>query len=109
MPVAGLIPGTSTLIWRAPRATDNACPNAVVTQPCADGYSGWLGVGASSGSQVGSVPARTAWTGRQKEYVYLASQHAMDASLMVMLPIASSRAAASAPIPCWVATARNVR
>src|SRR5260370_1227225 len=59
---------------------------APVTQPCAAGYSGWLGVtpkGVHDGSPVSAglpPPARMAVTGRQKLNENLASQQPMSES-----------------------------
>ena len=63
-------------------------PAAGVTQECALGYSGWLGVPGSSGVHAGSPvvaalpsvsPARIAVIGRQNVYRYFASKQAMRA------------------------------
>jgi hypothetical protein len=62
-------------IWAVPRNLEMTSPPAGVTQAWALGYSGWLGVPASSVDHVGSPivaslpsvsPARMAVIGRQK-------------------------------------------
>ena len=73
---------------------------ALLTQEWADGYSGWSGVGRkgvqAGSASVASLPsvsaARMAVTGRQKLYVYLASQQAIPASANATLSIANKRA-----------------
>src|SRR5438552_15192905 len=76
-------------------------------------YDGWFGV-TSSGVQAGSAAvsglpsvsaARIAVTGRQKLYVYLASQTAIAASAWVTLSRANRRAFCASELPCCLATA----
>src|SRR6266403_6046352 len=81
---------------------------APVTQPCAAGYSGWLGV-VPSGNQFGSAvraglppPTGIAVTGRQKLNVYFAFQHPMPASANPVHSIAMNRAVSKVPSPICV-------
>src|SRR5664280_942957 len=76
---------------------------APVKQPCAAGYSGWLGV-VPRETQVGSAgvspfppPARIAVTGLQKPYLYFALKHPIAASAAPVQSIAIRRAASVVP------------
>src|SRR6266851_6663303 len=78
---------------------------APVTQPCAAGYSGWLGVtpkGVHDGSPVSAglpPPARIAVTGRQKLNENLASQQPMTESANPAHSMAIKRAVWAACSP----------
>src|ERR1700741_5646930 len=76
----------------APISACSTAPSEADTMQCAHGYSGCIGV-SMSGVQLGSrsvaslpsaSPLRMAVTGRQKLYVYLASNTAINASSMAL-------------------------
>src|SRR5215831_9691012 len=86
---------------------------APVTQPCAAGYSGWLGV-LVSGSQWESavrvglpLPARMAVTGRQKLNESLAFQQPIPASAYPAHSIANKRAVSEVLRPFSTASLRG--
>src|SRR2546423_8736874 len=83
-----------------PKYVPSTTTAAGLTVAWPDGYSGKLGV-TSSGVQVASsivaglpsvLASRMAVMGRQKTYVYLASQHEMTASAMATFKSAINRA-----------------
>src|SRR5262245_38230520 len=82
---------------------------ALVQHPCAAGYSGCAGVVArllQPGSAVVNglpPPARIAVTGRQKLYLYLASQQAICESRIEVFAIAKNRAASRTLKPFSIA------
>src|SRR6266566_8576807 len=88
---------------------------APVTQPCAAGYSGWLGVtpkGVHDGSPVSAglpPPARIAVTGRQKLNENLAFQQPMAESANPAHNMAINRAVSEVLSPFWVARFRKAR
>jgi hypothetical protein len=106
---------TENLRFGFPKYPARIVETAPVTQPCAAGYSGWLGVFAS-GNQFGSAtrsgfapPAGIAVTGRQKLKLNFAFQHPIPASAYPAHSIASSRAASKVPRPFCVARFRKAR
>ena len=76
---------------------------APVRQPCAAGYSGWLGVvprdtqAASAGVSAFPPLARIAVIGLQKPYLYFPLKHPIDASATPVQSIAIRRAASAVP------------
>src|SRR4029450_900140 len=78
-----------------PTSLSRTAPRAPDTMQCAHGYSGCIGVsmkGIHPGSPASPSVLRMAVTGRQKLYVYLASNTAISASSMAMAASASTRA-----------------
>src|SRR5881394_1935657 len=92
-PAVGLLE-ESTGAGLAPSSASITAPSAPDDTQCAHGYSGCIGVlmkgvqPASAASALLPPPWRTAVTGRQKLYVYLASKTAMSASSTATVPTA---------------------
>src|SRR5262245_26204572 len=79
------------------------------TMQCAQGYSGCIGVsmnGVQPGSRRSSSALRMAVTGRQKLYVYLASNTAISASYIAIATTARKRALSLSLRPGPAATER---
>src|SRR5260370_31068029 len=106
---------TENARFGVPKYPARIVETALVTQPCAAGYSGWLGV-FPSGNQFGSAvraglppPTWMAVTGRQKLKLNFASQQPMPASAYPAHSMAMSRAASEVLSPCWVVKFRKAR
>src|SRR5258706_4277350 len=108
--LAELMAGTGPL----PSSAWSTAPSEAETMQWAHGYSGCMGV-SMNGVQLGSrsvaslpsaSPLRIAVTGRQRLYVYLASNTAISASSIAIAAIASRRAFAVTSRPRAAATAR---
>src|SRR5262249_30875959 len=84
-------------------------PSEPDTMQCAHGYSGCIGVsmnGIQPGSRTSPSALRMAVTGRQKLYVYFASNTAMSASSIAIAASARSRALSVTSRPGVLATER---
>src|SRR5262249_56059867 len=99
---------------RPPSSASSTAPSDADTMQWAHGYSGCIGVsmnGVQLGSRsVASLPSRSpfrmAVTGRQKLYVYLASNTASSASSIAIAAVARSRALSVTSRPGAAATER---
>src|SRR5262245_671308 len=99
---------------RPASSASSTAPSDADTMQCAQGYSGCIGV-SMNGVQLGSrsvallpsrSPLRMAVTGRQKLYVYLASNTASSASSIAIAAVARSRALSVTSRPGAAATER---
>src|SRR5499425_2757366 len=99
---------------RPPSSASSTAPSDADTMQWAHGYSGCIGV-SMNGVQLGSrsvaslpsaSPLRMAVTGRQKLYVYLASNTAISPSSMAIAASANNRALSLTSRPGMFATER---
>src|SRR5260370_25150578 len=106
---------TENARFGVPKYPARMVETAPVRQPCAAGYSGWLGVFAN-GNQFWSAvraglppPAWIAVTGRQKLKANFAFQQPIPASAYPTHSMAMSRAASDVISPFWVVKFRKAR
>src|SRR4029450_1071073 len=89
----------------APISAWSTAPSDPDTMQCAHGYSGCIGVsmnGTQPGSRASPSALRMAVTGRQKLYVYLASNTAIRPSSMAIAARADRGALSLRSRPGWV-------